>query len=549
MKRKLSILSMREQGSYMILLLMAILGSGAFAQEARTMVQYSSELPTIDTLSIPIAERGPWRVFNRITVPGFHNYGDAGEPVLPYKTARILLPPGHEVESIRVILGEEISLEGEYYLEPGQRPIPTSVDTFIYTPPNRTIYESENPFPETLYRVISTQNFRGYKIVLIQLCPIKYIPARRKIFYYPNINVTIETKKVRDENPFYRGLPRDREAVESMIDNPEILKQYPELDESHLKHNPLPEGKWDMIIITDTTLKSVFNNYATWRTTHRGIRTIVYDIATILANYSGYDNAEKVRNFIIDAYNDWGIQYALLGGDVDIVPHRLLRSELWGGENIPADIYYAGLDGTWDTDGDHIYGETTPADEADLFAEVYVGRAPVNTVTEAQNFCDKIRSYEESGLDTVRCDWLFFSTILSSSGQTYGGVYKDDTETKELHPPHGFNITKVYQYLGGTSAQVISALNAGQRVGNSCGHGHTGGFGMLTSTNVDNLTNTHYCLIYTWACWTNAFDQTTDCIGEHFLYTKHGAFAYIGNSRYGWYQNSGDASGPSHDFE
>ena len=72
---------------------------------------------------------------------------------------------------------------------------------------------------------------------------------------------------------------------------------------------------------------------------------------------------------------------------------------------------------------------------------------------------------------------------------------------------------------------------------------------MLTSTDVDNLTNTEYCLVYTWACWTNAFDQTTDCIGEHFLYTKHGAFAYIGNSRYGWYYNNGDASGPSHDFE
>lgn len=563
MKNKKLISIVKNQRLWIFpILILAILGEGAFGQEERIVVEYKFELPKTDTLRIPIAKEGPFRTFDRIQILDLHNYGEPGEPVLPYKTARILLPPSHEVDSIEVIPGEEVPLDGEYYIEPGQIPTPPSLGIFHYTPPDPRIYESKQPFPDSVYRVISTQNFRGHKILLVNLFPIRYIPLDRRVSYFESMKVIVKTKKVKEKEPLYRGVFRDREKVKFLIDNPEMLKEYKMIEKSSRKSNPLPPGDYDMVIITDSTLIPVFNAYTTWRTNNRGIRTIVYNVATILNTYSGYDDAEKVRNFIINAYNDWGIDYVLLGGDVEIVPHRSLfhRIQLynpstgiyWHTDNIPADIYYAGLDGDWDSDGDHVYGEMNPSppatDEADLLAEVYVGRAPVNTVTEAQNFCNKIRSYEESNLDTYRCDWLFFSTILDAGVPTYGGDYKDDTENSELSSPHNFNITKIYQHSGGTSAQVINALNAGQRIGNSCGHGNYVSFGMLNRTNVDNLTNTEYCLIYTWACLTNKF-EVTDAISEHFLYTQHGAFAYIGNSRYGLFSNTGDASGPSHGFE
>lgn len=54
----------------------------------------------------------------------------------------------------------------------------------------------------------------------------------------------------------------------------------------------------------------------------KGARII--DVAWIYANYIGYDNPEKIRNFIIDAYTNWNTTYCLLGGDIAVVPHRLL---------------------------------------------------------------------------------------------------------------------------------------------------------------------------------------------------------------------------------
>jgi len=533
------------------LFLFSVVGSFILGQDKEIVVNYKIQPPKVEKIKIATDEKGEkTAAFDRIRIEDAYNYGEPGEPFLPRKTARILLPPGYEVKSIKVETGQEIQVKGEVFIEPAQEPIPASQKKFKYSEPNPKIYQSGRSLPESIFFKPRYQGFRGFNIVFIEFTPLKYLPDKQALFYYESLKFILEIapKKETKGTSDLRKKDLDFEKVKTMIDNPDGIEYYKNIEQMNTPTpTTLPAGDWDMLIVTNSQLKPTFNSYALWRTHMRGIRTIVYDIAWVLANYQGYDSAEKLRNFIIDAYATWGIDYVLLGGDVEIIPYRKLYSQVYN-EYIPSDLYFAGLDGTWDNNNNHIYGEGvgTPGDEADLFAEVYVGRAPVNTAPEANNFCNKIRNYEQSNLSTYRCDWLFFATNLSSI--TFGGSYKDDTQTKELPPSLNLNITKVYENLGGNRNQVINALNAGQRVGNSCGHGNTNSFGMINSTDVDNLTNTEYSLIYTWACWTNAFDQV-DAIGEHFLYTPHGAFGFIGNSRYGWYYNNGDASGPSHDFD
>jgi len=57
-------------------------------------------------------------------------------------------------------------------------------------------------------------------------------------------------------------------------------------------------------------------------------------------------------------------------------------------------MYYACLDGNWNADGDSLWGEAfysvfDPGDDADLYAEVFVGRIPVSTLEEADILVDK----------------------------------------------------------------------------------------------------------------------------------------------------------------
>ena len=103
----------------------------------------------------------------------------------------------------------------------------------------------------------------------------------------------------------------------------------------------------------------------------------------------------------------------LLGGDTDgydrpagtansIVPHRGAKGG-WDSDpnsidnNMPTDLYYACLDGTWNGDGDSIWGEKNDGSgggDVDLVPELHVGRAPVSNVTEAVNFVSKAVLYE-----------------------------------------------------------------------------------------------------------------------------------------------------------
>ena len=145
-------------------------------------------------------------------------------------------------------------------------------------------------------------------------------------------------------------------------------------------------------------MDTVFQRLAAWKTL-KGVPGNVVLVSWINANYTGYDLQEKIRNFIIDAHATWGTDYILLGGQGDyntagqnIVPTRMANTGSEGDE--PCDLYYECLDGTWDANGNHVYGEI--ADNPDLYPDVYVGRAPVYNVAMAQNFVYKVITYEQN---------------------------------------------------------------------------------------------------------------------------------------------------------
>jgi hypothetical protein len=534
-------------GLVSVLVIVAMVATAVFACEpseppgvTSTIVDYKFASPEIKSVRIPTDEGQKFETFDQIQVTGLHNYGEPGEPVLPYQTAYILIPQNHELFSVEVT-GERIKLPGKYLIEPGQVPIPTNSDEFTYTPPDPDIYESEKPFPASPYQVISVQSFRGYQILLVRLAPIEYIPVNEELSYFESMMVSVKTAPVEKPDLLYRGTVVDEERVRAMIDNPELLEKYPLGKESTL--TSLPAGDYDMVIITNNALRFYWDAYASWKTLNREIETTVYTVEDIYIEYSGGDNQEKIRNFITDAFTAWGIEYVLLGGDVDIVPVRLL-----GPSDIPSNLYYGGLSGDWDYNNNNVYGESG---EEDWLAEVYVGRVPVDNTTHIANFFSKVEGYEKTILTGYRCEVLFLGGDGLSG--TSGGTYKDDTEAKKF-PSSGLTITKIYipPYTPPCDTDVISAINAGTHIINHWGHGSTSSWAdFLTSSEVDALTNIDYCFVYSVGCWTNAFDQS-DAISEHFLYTEHGAFAYIGNTRSGWYSGgySGcPGGGSSHEFE
>ena len=52
--------------------------------------------------------------------------GIAGEPMLPYVSVSMLLPPGHSAQEIHIIPGELVTLQGTYQIYPMQHSQPVS---------------------------------------------------------------------------------------------------------------------------------------------------------------------------------------------------------------------------------------------------------------------------------------------------------------------------------------------------------------------------------------------------------------------------------------
>lgn len=494
----------------------------------------------------PVVERGE---YDRVKVKSLRNLGNPGEPILPFKTLTILLPQGKTVQSIEVT-GTQNYLLGEYRVEHGQEPVPVGSKSKSMTLPDSAIYESANPFPGKMFTKASIQELRGYRILILNLYPVQYIPKAGKISYFESMHVIVDTAPDTISSNF-RGLPQDRVRVLDVVDNPEIVETYETSPQSAF----LTEGSYDYVIITNNELSGEFQTLATWKN-DKSVNTTVATLETDIAGYPGDDPQEQVRNFIIDAYNTWGITYVLLGGDVEIIPNRNFYVQTSrrprDSYSIPSDLYYAGLDGTWDNDGDDRYGETV--DEMDLYAEVYVGRAPVNTGDEASTFVNKTIAYE----DNPPADYLKNALMLGAKldADTDGGKVKDSICADKI--PDDWSVTKLYERYGNASVLTTTQkLNTGQHVVNNIGHANENVIGLAcedyeeyyTITDVEELQNAQrYFLFYTIGCYANAFDYD-DCIGEHFVNNSNGAFAFIGNTRYGWYISGYPSEGPSNRFD
>ena len=512
--------------------------------------KYNFENPTINT--IKIGED----FYDQIKIDGISNSGNIGEPYLPSKGAYILIPQNMDVDEITIKTSEKIFLGDGFLIEPVSEIFPiTNIDKKPINHPDKNIYDFEKEFPLELVTKIGTYCYRGYEILILKVNPVKYIPKTGELYFYENIEIIIDLKPKMDVNPLYRGLQEDRIEIESRVDNPEIIKSY-------IQPVNNPKTDYDLLIITTDTLKDGFEPL---KTTHNanGVSTIIKTTSDI-----GSSNPDIIRNYITTAYTDWNIKYVLIGADDDVIPAKdlFVRTIWWWPwseteENMPSDIYYACLDGTYNYDGDGYWGE--PGDgpgggDVDLVAEVYVGRAPVGTTSEVENFVDKSIAYmysQSSYLDDV----LMVGEFLDFGGAgDWGGNYMDELiDGSSAHgyttvgiPSSQYNIDTLYDrdWSGNNwpKTEIINRINNNLHIVNHLGHCNYNYAMKLGNGDVSSLINDKFCFVYSQGCMAGGFDNG-DCIAEYFtVKTDNAAFAVVMNARYGY--GSSTTDGPSQRF-
>ena len=66
-------------------------------------------------------------------------------------------------------------------------------------------------------------------------------------------------------------------------------------------------------------MQSYAQTLADWKT-KKGVPAAVYLVSWITSNYTGYDTAEKIRNFLRLDDSTPRFQYVLLMGDTSVIP-------------------------------------------------------------------------------------------------------------------------------------------------------------------------------------------------------------------------------------
>ena len=477
---------------------------------------------------------------------GYNFMTEPSVPTLPVKSFSFVIPNAAEIKSIKMVSSTKEELRGCYDICPVQEPVPISRNAPVrFTPKNPSIYASSNPYPGKLFEYAGEGNLRDYRILSIFVYPLQYNPARKKLTLYRNVKIEVtytapptEPKEMGQDDEF-------ASMVKALVSNPEDVDTFPAAATATTSAVLSPDDV-KYVIITGSTFETEFQALADWKTA-RGVPANVVNVSWIKSNYAGGDTQEQIRNFINDSRHTWGTKWILLGGDTNVVPHRLAYSDFQSKDTfIPTDLYYSDLDGNWDDDGDSIYGEFAD-DNIDFYPDVFVGRAPVDTVDEVNTFVNKTIAYEQgpSGYETTA---LFMAEYLDIDKSTDGAATKELIDVDYI--PDHFSVTKLYESSGNLNKDnAKNELNKGYGIVNHVGHGNVGvictGLDALYSSDMDSLHNgPNESVFYSMSCWSNAFEQ--DSFSEHFVLNPNGGgIAYIGNSRYGWYIKNNPGYGPS----
>ena len=456
---------------------------------------------------------------------------ELGEPMMPQATFHVLVPANATVTSIKATRLQPEEISGTFLVHPVQQPVTVSATEMPeFVEPDPEVYASSTPYPAEPAAWNRTGTKAGYRLCPFVLHPLTWTPATGKLTLYRRIEVTVTY--VEDDvtpTPLTRG-QQDLFGydVSGMVLNPGDLARFsPPVRETD---NP----DVDYAIITSTSFENQFDDLVDWRT-RRGYRAEVFTTTWINSNYpSGRDQQERIRDFIIDYFNNHGLKFVLLAGDHSIVPGRRCRARVNNSDgNIPADCYYGDLQWSYDGNNNNIFGEAG-YDTVDFYYDVYVGRASVDNTSQCQTFVSKVLAYEKNPTtDYLKKMCLPYVDLWSG----YSGKLCNDSIAAQT--PSGW--TDFYIADPTSTTPMRNAINSGYHFCHPTAHGNaTGLYDMqgrtIYSTSVagGQTNSTRPTIMNSIACISGNFEYS-DCLAEALMNNSGGgAVAVMMNSREGW---------------
>ena len=454
----------------------------------------------------------------------------SGKPILPSHTLTFIFPFGTNIHDISIIL----SKENLYTIEKDIKtlPMPIAKSDSSKKEDDQSILQQEkmsNVFPKQKYFIKSGSGLKNNTHVIfltITLYPIQYYPLNQSIRFSKNftINITYESS----QHP---------------INFPDIF---------------------DMLIISPNEFSTSLQQLIDHKNAHN-VKTFLQTTEHIYEDSPGRDNAEKIKYYIQQSIEEYGITKVLLLGDYHKIPIRktAINVDIWSITDVPTDLYYAdiydanGAFCTWDSNNDMVFGECYAdvantrfdvVDSVDLYPDVGIGRLPCTNNFEVRTIANKIIQYET---ETSTRNW--FDNMILLSGDTFpnnGEIYEGEIVTQRISElMSDFNMIELKSSEETFTPFLINmAISKGAGFVSYSGHGFERGFGtyppneeniiMYISEYLYGLFNFDKCpIMYCDACLTASPDAEVngvECASFAWSMVKKlfgGSIANIGSTR------------------
>ena len=374
-----------------------------------------------------------------------------------------------------------------FYVFPAQ-PQPTREGQDLPWTMNKQLYASDTWYPENMVANEEPAILRDYRVLPVEIYPIQFNPAQRKIRVAKKITFRVEQSGTAgpnekqyeklSESPTFQPLYRD------------FIINYNQIGESR---TPGINGLPDMIIITHDAYYDEVMPFARWKE-QKGIATQVVRTSEIAAN----PTANQIKDFILNEYNTATDKpdYLLIVGDVtgpNAVPWFSAAGSM-------TDLTYYLLEG------------------GDLLPDISGARISIGNTTEANTVFTKLIRYEKEPYLTDP-NWFHSGLVINSNDfqDPIAGVWAYNHMTA-----YGYNpVVRLGDDIGNaTVANISQAVNAGVSYIFYIGHGAptywvTSGF---STSNIPNLTNGEMQpVISSVACNNADLDEPNDVFAEVWL--------------------------------
>jgi hypothetical protein len=305
------------------------------------------------------------------------NFIETGKPILPKYSTIYSFPFGTRITNVEVSFSGTIEQEISKSILPA--PEPQIVSTVyksnpVTTPEISESYLSIDIYPVSRYSYRTGSGLKDGEHVIyltVHLYPVQYSPSSNMIYYYKNaiIDLTYTSPK----NPINFPDEYDFLIITSADFSDEFYNIDPEFDTSFIDYKN-SQGISTKLV----TLDEIYNGD--------------YFPA------EGKDDQEKIKYFIKNALENWGITYVLLVGsgleENEKFPVRYAYIPSGDYEKkFPSDLYYADIYdseynfSSWDDNDNGKYAEYSQTgndmDAVDMYPDVYLGKLP----------CKDTRSY------------------------------------------------------------------------------------------------------------------------------------------------------------